>query len=55
MKENEADSTCSTHGWKDTRMDLREIIWELVDWMHLTSGYGRMAALVNTAVNLEVQ
>jgi hypothetical protein len=24
------------HGWKDKiRMDLREIGWEIVDWMHL--------------------
>jgi hypothetical protein len=27
----------SNHRWKDIiRMDLREIGWEAVDWMHLT-------------------
>jgi len=25
-----------THGWEDNiRMDLREIEWEIVDWIHL--------------------
>jgi hypothetical protein len=24
------------HKWKDDIMDLREIGWEVVDWLHLT-------------------
>jgi len=23
------------HGWEDIRMDLREIMWEHVDWIHM--------------------
>jgi len=30
--------------WEDNiRMDLREIVWEFVDWIHLGSGHGPMA------------
>jgi hypothetical protein len=36
------------------RMDLREIVWEYVDWMHLTQDRDQWRALVNTVNNLRV-
>jgi hypothetical protein len=36
------------------RMDLREIIWELVDWMHLPQYMDQWRALVNTVMNLRL-
>jgi hypothetical protein len=41
--------------WKDNiRMDLREISWEVVDWMHLAHDRDKWRALVNTVMNLQV-
>jgi hypothetical protein len=37
--------------WEDNiRMDLREIAWEVVDWMRLVQDRGRWRALVNFRV-----
>jgi hypothetical protein len=37
--------------WEDNiRMDLREIGWEVVDWMHLAQDRDQWLALVNTVV-----
>jgi hypothetical protein len=36
------------------RMDLREIGWEVVNWMHLNQDRNKWRALVNTVVNLRV-
>jgi hypothetical protein len=33
-------------------MDLREIVWEGVDWMHLAEDREKWRALVNTVMNL---
>jgi hypothetical protein len=41
--------------WKDIRMDLREMGWEGVDWMHLAQDKDQWQALVNTIMNLWVQ
>jgi hypothetical protein len=38
----------------DVRMDLREIGWEGVDWMHLAQDRDQWQALVNTVMNLHV-
>jgi hypothetical protein len=39
--------------WDDNiRMDLREIWWEGVDWMHLAEDRDQRQALVNTVMNL---
>jgi hypothetical protein len=35
-------------------MDLREIDWEVVDWMHLAQDRDEWRAVVNTAMNLRV-
>jgi hypothetical protein len=36
-------------------MDLRDIRWEVVDWIHLAQDRDRWRALVNTVMNLRVQ
>jgi len=35
-------------------MDLRQIWWELVEWIHLTQGTDQWRGLVNTGMNLRV-
>jgi hypothetical protein len=35
-------------------MDLREIWWEVVDWIHLAQDRNQWRVLVNTAMNLLV-
>jgi hypothetical protein len=43
------------HRWENNiRIDLREIGWEGVDWMHLTRNRGQWRAVVNTVMNLQV-
>jgi hypothetical protein len=43
---------CKLEG--NTGMDLREIGWEGVDWMHLAQDRGQWQAFVNTVMNLQV-
>jgi hypothetical protein len=44
-----------SYRWKDPiRMDLLEIEWEGVDWIHLAQDRGQRLALVNTVTNLQV-
>jgi hypothetical protein len=41
--------------WEDNiRMDLREIGWEGVDWIHLAQDRDQWLAVVNTVMNLRV-
>jgi hypothetical protein len=41
--------------WEDNiRMDLREIGWEGVDWIHLAQDSDHWWAVVNTVMNLRV-
>jgi hypothetical protein len=41
--------------WKDNvRMDLREIRWLVVDWIHLTQDRNQSQALMNTVRNIHV-
>jgi len=43
------------HKWKDnTGMDLVEIEWEDVDWMHLAQDRDQWRAPMNTVMNLRV-
>jgi hypothetical protein len=43
------------HRWEDNiRMDLREIGFGDVDWIHLAQDRNRWWALVNTVTNLQV-
>jgi hypothetical protein len=43
------------HGWEDNiKMDLREIGFGDVDWIHLAQDRDRWQALVNTIMNLRV-
>jgi hypothetical protein len=41
--------------WEDNiKMDLREIVFGDVDWIHLAQDTGRWRALVNTVMSLRV-
>jgi hypothetical protein len=41
--------------WEDNiRMDVREIGWVCVDWMHLAQDRDQWMAVVNTVMNLRV-
>jgi len=41
--------------WEDNiRMDLREIRWEVVNWVHLDQFLDQWQAVVNTVMNLRV-
>jgi hypothetical protein len=43
------------HRWEDKiRIDLREIGWEDVDWMHLTWERDPWWTLVNSVMNIQV-
>jgi hypothetical protein len=43
------------HRWEDNiKMDLREIGFGDVDWIHMAQYRGRWRALVNTVMNLRV-
>jgi len=40
--------------WEDNiRMDIREIGWECVDWIHLDQDRDKWRAFVNTVMNLQ--
>jgi hypothetical protein len=41
-------------GWQDNiKMDLREIVWDDMDCIHLVQDRGQWRALVNTLINLQ--
>jgi hypothetical protein len=41
--------------WEDNiKMNLKEIVLERVDWIHLAQARDRWPALVNTAINFRV-
>jgi hypothetical protein len=43
------------HRWEDgIRMDLEEIGWGGVEWVHLAQDRGRWRAVVNAVMNLRV-
>jgi hypothetical protein len=42
------------HRGEDIRMDLREIGWEGVDWIHLAEDRDRWRSLVTAVMNLRV-
>jgi len=43
------------HRWEfNVRIDLREIGWEVVDWIHVAQDRDRWRALVNTVMNFRV-
>jgi len=45
----------SRHRWEDNiQIDLREIGWKGVDWIHLTQDREQWRAVVNTVMNLGV-
>jgi hypothetical protein len=40
--------------WEDIRMDLRETVWERVEWIHLAQDRDQWLVLVNTVLNVRV-
>jgi hypothetical protein len=44
----------SRRRWEDIKMDLREVGFGDVDWIHLAQDRDRWWALVNTVMNLRV-
>jgi hypothetical protein len=43
----------SSHGWEDKiGVDLREVRWEGVDWLHVDHGKDWWQVLVNMVMNL---
>jgi hypothetical protein len=43
------------HKWKNnTKMDLREIEWDCMDWIDLAQNREQWKALSNTVINLRV-
>jgi hypothetical protein len=43
------------HRWEDNiRMDLREVGWEGVDWIHLAQDRDRWRALANSVINFRL-
>jgi hypothetical protein len=45
----------SRHRWVDNiKIDLREIVWDRVDWTNLAEDRDQWRALVNTIMNLQV-
>jgi hypothetical protein len=40
--------------WEDIRIDIREIRWEGVEWMHLAQDRDQWRTLVNSVMNLRV-
>jgi hypothetical protein len=43
------------HRWEDNiKMDLREIEWEGVEWIHMVQDREQWCALVNTVMKLRV-
>jgi hypothetical protein len=43
------------HRWEDNiKMDLREIMLQDVDWIHVVQDRGKWRAFVNTVMNLSV-
>jgi hypothetical protein len=43
------------HRWEDDiRMDLREVGWEGVDWMHMSQDRDQWRVLLNTVINFQV-
>jgi hypothetical protein len=39
--------------WKDNiKMDLRKIVWECMDWIHLAQVRNKWRTLVNTPTNI---
>jgi hypothetical protein len=38
------------HRWKAYKLDIRELGWECVDWMHLAQDRDQWLAVVNTVM-----
>jgi hypothetical protein len=47
----EGKTTQRIYRWEDSRIDLREIGWESVDWIHLAQNRVGWQDVVNTATN----
>jgi hypothetical protein len=44
-----------SHGWEDNiKMDMKEIVWEGMDWIDMAQDRGRWRDLVSAVMNLRV-
>jgi hypothetical protein len=50
--EGKRSLTSPRHRWEDIRMDLREVGWEDVDWIHLAQKRDQCQAIVNMLLEL---
>ena len=45
----------ASRGWHDNiKVDLREVVWGVVDWCHLARDRDSWRALVNAVMNLRI-
>jgi hypothetical protein len=43
------------HRWEgNIRMDIKEVVWDSVDWMHLAQDRDQWLTLLNSVMNLHV-
>ena len=43
------------HNWEESnKMDLREVGWEIIDWIDLAQDRNRCRGLLNAAINFRV-
>jgi hypothetical protein len=54
IKQDEMGRTCSTHGAKRHKLDLKEIGLGGMDWIDLAQDRDQWRVLVNTVINLRV-
>jgi hypothetical protein len=39
---------------EDNRLNLREVVWKVVDWIHLAQDRDQLRASVNTVMNFRI-
>jgi len=55
LKRRDHSEDLRVGGKINSRLDLREAVWETVDWIHLTQDRDQWRAVVNMVLNFQVQ
>jgi hypothetical protein len=42
------------HRWENIRLDLRDIVWKCLDWMHLAQDRDQWRVHEDTVINLSI-